>query len=50
MWEWQPSEFWGATFAEWWAVYDAKLGPEYDRPVYGNLSQRDVDRLRELWD
>lgn len=48
MWGWQPSEFWGATLREWWAAFDGKMGPEYDKPRYGKLSERDVDELREL--
>jgi hypothetical protein len=47
-WGWQPSEFWRSTLHEFWATFDAKMGPEYTRPRYGNLSERDVDELREL--
>lgn len=49
-WGWQPSEFWRSTLHEFWATFDAKMGPEYTRAKYGNLSERDVDELRELLD
>lgn len=41
MWGIQPSEFWSMTMAEWWLIYDAKIG----EPRYGSLSETDTERL-----
>lgn len=41
MWGIQPSEFWTMTKAEWWWVYDAKVG----EPMYGTLRESEVEEL-----
>lgn len=43
LWGIQPSEFWKMTMAEWWWVYDSKVG----EPKYGSLTQSEVEELYE---
>lgn len=41
MWGVQPSEFWRMCPAEWWLIYDAKIG----EPKYGGMPESDVAEL-----
>jgi hypothetical protein len=41
IWGIAPSEFWQMTLAEWWLVYDAKIGERH----YGTMRESEVEEL-----
>lgn len=47
-WGVSPSEFWGMTIPEWFALYDMHRTRDAKNDYAGNLVQADVDELAEF--